>query len=183
MAGSSECSITAASLTVGSTSYAGVITDTATVHTIVFTVPKGTTVTSLTPTLTLSTGATASPTSAQNFTTSKIYTVTAEDTTTTKQYVVSVIDDSKPKKVAMRYPGWSNVRVFEGDLDEYASGGITLPLAGFAPLFVINVQILGGAYVGAYDVKTGKLKVYSVSDGSEISAMAGLSFSVILMGQ
>ena len=55
-------------------------------------VPNGTAVTALTPTISVSEGATVSPTSGteQDFTNAVTYTVTAEDTTTTKEYTVTV---------------------------------------------------------------------------------------------
>jgi len=59
-------------------------------HTVALTVPYGTDVTSLTPTISSSIGATVSPSTAQNFTTPKTYTVTAMDGTTTQEYVVTV---------------------------------------------------------------------------------------------
>lgn len=61
-------------------------------HTVALTVPYGTTVTSLTPTIVLATGATISPNTgvAQDFTTPQTYTVTAQDGTTTQNYTVTV---------------------------------------------------------------------------------------------
>lgn len=55
-------------------------------------VPNGTAVTALAPTITVSTGATVSPTSGteQDFTNAVTYTVTAEDGETTKAYTVTV---------------------------------------------------------------------------------------------
>lgn len=69
-------------------------------HTITFSVPYGTSVTSLSPTITLSGGATVSPTSdsAQNFTSPVTYTVTAQDAVTTRQYVVTVNVALNPAK-------------------------------------------------------------------------------------
>lgn len=67
----------------------GVINETN--HTVAVEVPHGTSVTSLTPTITISDDATISPASgvAKNFTSPQTYTVTAEDTTT-QAYVVTV---------------------------------------------------------------------------------------------
>ena len=61
-------------------------------HTIAVEVPNGTDVTALTPTITVSTGASVSPASgtAEDFTDPVAYTVTAEDGTTTQAYVVTV---------------------------------------------------------------------------------------------
>jgi hypothetical protein len=63
--------------------------------TITYTYPEGTAATALTPTITVSAGATVTPASgvAQNFFTGAgvTYTVTAEDGTTTKTYTVSAL--------------------------------------------------------------------------------------------
>ena len=66
---------------------AGVIDQTN--HTISITLPEGTDVTALTPTVTISEHATVNPSGAQNFTDAVIYTVTAEDGTT-QGYIVTV---------------------------------------------------------------------------------------------
>jgi hypothetical protein len=60
--------------------------------TITVTVPYGTPITSLAPTITLSPGANVNPaaTTAQDFSSQKTYTVTAEDGTTKKDYTVKV---------------------------------------------------------------------------------------------
>jgi len=64
----------------------------ATAHTVALTVPFGTPVTALVPTITVSAGATISPATAvaQDFTAPVTYTVTAEDGTTTQDWVVTV---------------------------------------------------------------------------------------------
>jgi len=61
-------------------------------HTVALTVPAGTNVTNLAPTITLSAGATVSPLSGagQNFTSPVTYTVTAADGTTRQAYIVTV---------------------------------------------------------------------------------------------
>lgn len=63
-----------------------------TAHTVALTVPFGTTVTSLTPTIVLATGATISPNTgvATDFTNPVTYTVTAQDGTTQQTYTVTV---------------------------------------------------------------------------------------------
>lgn len=71
-------------------SIADQISSTITGSAISVVMPYGTDLTSITPTVTTSDGATYSPTSAQNFTSSVVYTVTAEDGTTTQQYTVTV---------------------------------------------------------------------------------------------
>jgi len=80
--------------------------------TVAVTVPHGTDVTSLTPTI-VHTGASISPTGAQNFSSPVTYTVTALDSTT-MQYTVTVT-------VAPPIPTY-NVTVVNGTLD---SGGIS----------------------------------------------------------
>jgi hypothetical protein len=64
----------------------------ATAHTVALTVPFGTALTALVPTITLSAGATVSPATAvaQDFTAPVTYTVTAEDGTTTQAWTVTV---------------------------------------------------------------------------------------------
>jgi len=67
-------------------------------HTISLTVPYGTDITALTPTVMVSAGASIVPGSgvAQNFTTSQNYIVTAEDNTSTQLYVVTVMVSPNP---------------------------------------------------------------------------------------
>jgi hypothetical protein len=64
----------------------------ATTHTVALTVPFGTAVTALVPTISLSAGATVSPATAvaADFTAPVTYTVTAEDGTTTQAWIVTV---------------------------------------------------------------------------------------------
>jgi hypothetical protein len=64
--------------------------------TFTFTYPKGTVVTSLTPTIVVSEKATVSPTGAQDFTNSVTYTVTAEDGTTKKTYTATATVSTVP---------------------------------------------------------------------------------------
>ncbi len=76
----------------------GTATINATNHTVTIEVAYGTSLTSLSPTITLSYGATIDPTSgtARNFTSPVTYTVTAEDGTTTQEWTVTVTVDSAP---------------------------------------------------------------------------------------
>jgi hypothetical protein len=69
-------------------------------NSITVTLPYGSSRTSLSPTVT-HTGVSYSPTSAQNFSTSKIYTVTAEDSTT-KNYTVTVAKNSEKKILSLK---------------------------------------------------------------------------------
>lgn len=59
-------------------------------QTVTLVLPNGTALTSLTPTLTLSSGATYTPTSAQDFSAPVTYTVTSEDKSATATYTVTV---------------------------------------------------------------------------------------------
>jgi len=70
-------------------------------HTVSVTVPFGTDVTALVPSITLSAGATVNPTSgvAQNFTNAITYTVTAEDGTTSQDWIVTVTVTTPPKSL------------------------------------------------------------------------------------
>ncbi len=73
----------------------GTATIDATNHTVAITMPYGTDKTSLTPTITLSDGASVSPASgtAQDFTNAVSYTVTAENGTTTQNWIVIVTNE------------------------------------------------------------------------------------------
>ena len=84
--------------TLASPSATGVIDNTA--HTVTLTVPFATDVTNLSPTITLSPGATIAPLSgvARNFTTPQTYTVTAQDGTTNRTYTVTVTISSNTAK-------------------------------------------------------------------------------------
>jgi lysophospholipase L1-like esterase len=81
---------TITSFNFASPSVTGTVDNTA--HTVALTVPFGTTVTNLTPTIALATGATISPTSgsAQDFISPVTYTVTAQDGMTSQTYAVTV---------------------------------------------------------------------------------------------
>lgn len=79
----------------------------ATNHTVSVVLPYGTNVTALEPTITLSQGATVSPTGAQDFTNPVTYTVTAEDGATTQPWVATVTF-SAPEFTAT-YPKSANI--------------------------------------------------------------------------
>ena len=76
----------------------GISTINTTAHTVGVTMPHGTTVTSLTPSISVSSGATVDPLSgtARNFTSPVTYTVTAADETTTQVWTVTVTVASAP---------------------------------------------------------------------------------------
>ncbi|WP_180272337.1 PKD domain-containing protein, partial [Maribacter sp. 4U21] len=69
-----------------------------TVHTVTIEVDNGTVLTSLTPTIDVSAGATISPLSdtAQDFSAPFVYTITAEDGTTTQDWTVTVTEAAPP---------------------------------------------------------------------------------------
>jgi hypothetical protein len=79
-------------------SQTGVATINATTHTVSIEVAYTADITSLTPTITLSYGATVIPTSgtARNFTSSVPYTVTAEDGVTYQEWTVTVTQEEAP---------------------------------------------------------------------------------------
>jgi hypothetical protein len=70
-------------------------------HTVTVNMPYGTVVTSLTPTITVSAGATINPLSgiAQNFISPVNYTVTAEDGTTQQVWVITVSLSNLPSAI------------------------------------------------------------------------------------
>ncbi len=103
---STETNITSFTLA----SVAGTIDGSA--HTVAVTVPFGTDVTALVPTITLSAGATVDPASgvAQDFTSPVTYTVTAEDGTTTQPWVVTVTVAPAPAPTfTATYPMSANI--------------------------------------------------------------------------
>jgi hypothetical protein len=85
-------------------------------HTIAVTLPFGTDVTSLTPTITASNKATVSPTTAQNFTNSVVYTVTAENEST-QIYTVTVTIAPDTRSTANAITGFTLSGV-NGTIDE-----------------------------------------------------------------
>lgn len=174
---STACDITAFSVTIDSVSYSGAISG----LNITVRVPKGTALTALTPTISISANATIEPSSgtAKDFTSPVVYTVTAEDTFTTKQYVVSVLANLENAVVSYkpRITGWAGVRVVSGDIDSYETGGVDLGL-DFVPRFAISVMI-DGPYTGYFDVATKKLKVYNSS--GEVSSLTDVKYTIVLM--
>lgn len=179
---SKDCKILSFKIPVNGVAYAGTINEAA--KTITVMVPFGTSLTSLTPTIAVSVGATVSPESGASgsFASPVNYTVTAEDETTTRVY--SVIVKVKPDATVIGVhnfttPGWSNVRNIIGNLGSYTAGGIDLNLGSFSPKFVIGVQVDKG-YVGYYDLNAKVLRVYKA--GVEATANETVEFSVILMG-
>ena len=177
MAGSDACNISTFSITVGTTTYTGAITG----LNIKVRVPVGTTVTALTPTISVSENATVSPTSGtpKDFSNPVTYTVTAEDGEHTKTYVASVVADlvNASASYKPRITGWAGVRVITGDIDSYSAGGVDLGL-DFTPRFAVSVMI-DGPYTGYYDVATKKLKVYNSS--GEVTSLTDVAYTVVLM--
>ncbi len=101
---SAEKSITAFGFQSLSPTVAGVIDESN--HTISLTVPFGTNITALAPTIALSTGASVSPASgaAQDFTNPVVYTVTAENSST-QEYTVRVVIADKIRNPVIIVPG------------------------------------------------------------------------------
>ena len=179
---SNACNITAFSITVDGTAYSGTIDNSEGLVSV--RVPKGTDLTALTPTITVSENATIDPASGteEDFSDSVSYTVTAEDTTTTKTYTVVVIPDigSASGLYKPRVPGWSAVRVISGDIDSYSQGGIDIGLGNFVPRFAISVMV-DGPFTGFYDVGAKKLKIFD-SSGEASSVPVDTKYVVVLMG-
>ena len=194
---SSEAKIKTFTFSIGSPAelIAGVVTNSGTeaTGTIEATVPYGTVVTAIAPTITVSDGASVAPVSgaSQDFTSDVTYVVTAEDGTTTRTYTatITVADAPSPAPVVTpstnlgvkpRVPGWAGTRLFTGTIGTYAEGGIDLGLGLFVPRFAISV-LIDGPYTGFFDVATKKLKVYG-SSGEASGNLSTVKYSVILMG-
>ena len=90
---SSACDMLSLKITISDVVYNGVFSG----QNVTVTVPYGTTVTSLTPTITKSANATVSPSTAQDFTDPVNYTVTAQDTINSKTYKVTVVVEPEPE--------------------------------------------------------------------------------------
>ena len=90
-------------------------------HTVALTVLYGTDVSSLTPTIAVSAGASVSPASgiSQNFTSPVTYTVTAQDGVTTQNYVVTVTVASTP-------PAFTLLHSFSGSDGSNPGGSLIL---------------------------------------------------------
>ena len=168
MAGSTACDITAFTITVGSTTCTGTIGSTASSgkYPIAVEVPYGTDVSALKPTITVSAGATVSPTSgtAKNFASAVDYTVTAEDTTTTKVYTVTVtVDEESLMSVEnINMAGWFKVKVVKLKDFDYSAGGFVPPYKAVAVLAVNGPGLTGYVYTdtsGTAPVQ--KIKLYS----------------------
>jgi hypothetical protein len=128
---SKEKAITAFSFDSLSPSVTGVINETA--HTISLTVPFGTDVTNLIPTITISDKALISPNSgsAQNFTSPVTYTVTAENGST-QTYTATVVIAPDPNPPADITPPSVPSYTFNG-----ASSDITINPTVSSPLFLV----------------------------------------------
>lgn len=180
---SKDCKILSFKIPVNGIAYTGTINESS--KTITVMVPFGTPLTSLTPTIAVSVGATVSPESGVvgSFASPVNYTVTAEDGTTKRVY--SVIVKEKPDATVIGVhnftaPGWSNVRNVIGNLGSYVAGGINLKLGSFSPKFVLGVQVDKG-HTGYYDLNAKVLRVYKA--GVEATADETVEFSVTLMGE
>jgi len=76
--------------------------------------------------------------------------------------------------------GWFSAKEFKGDLDTYASGGITIPLGSFKPKYVVNIMITEG-FTGEFIFSTGKLKVYKGGSEATKAQLKTATYSMILM--
>ena len=129
-------------------------------HTVALTVPYGTDVTSLTPTITLATGATVSPTSgtARDFTSPQTYTVTAQDGVTTQTYTVTV---------TVAPGGTRNINASAGPNGFISSSGTTTVSYGGSQSYTITPS--SGYHI--YSV---------VVDGSPIAVTGQYTFSNVI---
>lgn len=180
---SKDCKILSFKIPVSGVTCVGTINESS--RTISVMVPFGTPLTSLTPTITVSVGATVSPASgtSSSFASPVKYTVTAEDGVTKKEYTVTVKEKPDATVIGVHNftaPGWSNVRTVIGNLGSYVTGGIDLKLGSFSPKFVIGVQVDKG-HIGYYDLNAKVLRVYKPA-GTEATADESIEFSVTLMG-
>jgi hypothetical protein len=119
------------------TDQTGAATIDATSHTVAVEVANGTARTALTPTFTLSTGATASPATGTegDYSSAKTITVTAEDGTTTQAWTVTVTEAA---------PGPSTAT----DILTFSITGQT-SLTGDADAHTIDVEVANGTNLGA----------------------------------
>jgi hypothetical protein len=130
-------------------------------HTVALTVPYGTNVTALVPTITLSTGATIAPLSgiAQNFTAPFTYTVTSADASTTQTWVVTVtiapvgINDIDANENVNIYPNPANDKlniIADNIKSVEIYNTIGANVASYGNVNIINVADLS---VGSYILK------------------------------
>jgi hypothetical protein len=142
--------------------------------TITASVPYGTNITALTPTVVISTDATVSPSTAQNFQNQVIYTVTAEDGITKADYAVTVT--VKPFDAAIS--NVNNLNLLEGDeftlTGKFAASGNTVSLKN-ENNDVINATIVSEnatsiiAKIPASIQTEGKYTLSVVANGTTVS--------------
>lgn len=164
VAPSNECNITSFKIDGIDTAISGT--------TIALIVPEDADLTALTPTITVSEGATISPASgvAQNFSSAVSYVVTAEDTTTTKTYTTAIdkIDSVVVKNINMA--GWYKVKLIELKNFNYTAGGFETPYKSKAVMMVNGVGgLTGHVYTDVTDSDKPIQKVMLYSGNSEVS--------------
>jgi hypothetical protein len=174
MAGSTECDITSFTISGIETSISGT--------TITLIVPEDADLTALTPTITVSEGATISPASGveQDFSSAVTYTVTAEDTTTTKTYTTAIdkIDSVVVKNINMA--GWYKVKLIELKNFNYTAGGFETPYKSKAVMMVNGEGGLTGyVYTDVTDPDDPVQKVMLYSGGTEVSG--GITADVYIL--
>jgi hypothetical protein len=129
----------------------GIINQTA--HTVTLTVPYGTTVTALIPTISI-TGASVSPESgvAGDFTTPQTYTVTANDAST-QEYVVTVVVSANTDKAITAFNFNLLVPVVTGIINEGTHTiALTVPYRTVVTALIPTISISGASVNPASDI-------------------------------
>ena len=169
VAPSNECDITSFKIDGIDTTVSGT--------TITLIVPEDFDLTALTPTITVSAGASISPASgvAQDFSSAVSYVVTAQDTTTTKTYttVIDKIDSFIVKNINM--VGWFKVKLIELKNFNYASGGFKSPYKAKAVL-AVNAE---KGLVGYVDYANQKIVLYTANN-TEVSGEVTADVYILL---
>ncbi len=114
-------------------------------HTVALTMPYGTDVTALAPSITLSDGATISPTTAQDFTNPVRYTVTAQDGATTQDWTVTVSLEKNDETdiTAFSIPGQVLSIVSEAN----HTVAVTMPYGTDVTALAPSITLSGGASI------------------------------------
>ncbi len=139
--------------------------------TINLTVPFGTDITSIKPTIELPAGASVSPTTAQNFSSAVKYTVTAQSGAT-KQYTVTVKVATNPDKPVITAVNKTKIEVGQ---ELIITGTKLTGSIGFMPVGGGTTQLRSGSlntaytqvnYIVANDIPVGKYTIY-IDGGSK----------------
>lgn len=138
-------------------------------HTVDIEVANGTDLSSLQPTITVSDGATISPTGTQDFTSSVTYTVTAEDELTTQQWEVTIIEEeAEPEPLSVSgleiklnvYPNPTTGRVYI----EGISGETRVEVFDLNGQIVSAHQLHNQGYLMLENIKSGLYQLRLTND-------------------